>query len=191
MSKITHISGTPQWNSILSSNTYVVADFYADWCGPCKTIAPVFEQLAQQEAKPGRLAFVKVDVDAQQGVAGKYGVSAMPTFLVLKNGSVTETIRGANPAALRAAVTKAAADAAKGGARASAAFQSKGHVLGAGGSGGASSSTGDWAWNLTQRRGGLFDTVVRFLALYIITLFSFDAFASARESQFNVNKKNQ
>lgn len=84
MSKITHISGMPQWNSILSSNTYVVADFYADWCGPCKAIAPVFEQLAQQEAKLGRLSFVKVDVDAQQGVSGKYGVSAYvsPTFLL-------------------------------------------------------------------------------------------------------------
>ncbi|KAB2573104.1 Thioredoxin [Lasiodiplodia theobromae] len=193
MSKITHISGMPQWNSILSSNTYVVADFYADWCGPCKAIAPVFEQLAQQEAKPGRLSFVKVDVDAQQGVAGKYGVSAMPTFLVFKNGSVTETIRGANPAALRAAVTKAAADAAKGPGRASTAFQSKGHVLGNAGGASSSSSatTGDWAWNLTQRRGGLLDTVVRFVALYVITLFSFDAFAAARESPFNVNKKNQ
>lgn len=76
MSKITHISGQPQWSSILSSNTYVIADFYADWCGPCKVIAPVFEQLAQQEAKPGRIAFVKVDVDAQQGIARQYGVSA-------------------------------------------------------------------------------------------------------------------
>lgn len=114
----------------------------------------------------------------------------MPTFLVFKNGSVAETIRGANPAALRAAVTKAAADAAKGPARASTAFQSKGHVLGNAG-GASSSSSGDWAWNLTQRRGGLLDTMVRFVALYVITLFSFDAFAAARESPFNVNKKNQ
>lgn len=117
----------------------------------------------------------------------------MPTFLVFKNGSVTETIRGANPAALRAAVTKAAADAAKGPGRASTAFQSKGHVLGNAGGASSSSSgtTGDWAWNLTQRRGGVLDTVVRFVALYVITLFSFDAFAAARESPFNVNKKNQ
>ncbi|KAK7725709.1 hypothetical protein SLS57_003775 [Botryosphaeria dothidea] len=195
MSKITHISGQPQWNSILSANTYVIADFYADWCGPCKTIAPIFEQLATAEAKPGRLAFVKVDVDAQQGVARQYGVSAMPTFLVFKNGSVTETIRGANPAALRTAVTKAAADAAKDPGRSSAAFQSKGHVLGSGpvSAGGASRSggVGDWAWNNMQRRGSVVDTVVRFLGLYLTTLFSFDAYAAARESSFNVNAKSK
>ncbi|EOD49825.1 putative thioredoxin protein [Neofusicoccum parvum UCRNP2] len=188
MSKITHISGQPQWSSILSSNTYVIADFYADWCGPCKVIAPVFEQLAQQEAKPGRIAFVKVDVDAQQGIARQYGVSAMPTFLVFKNSAVTETIRGANPAALRAAVTKAAADAAKGPARQSTAFQSKGHVLGAPGQG--NKTTGDWAWSV-QRRGSWLDTVVRFVGLYITTLFSFDAYAAARASPFNVNKKDK
>ena len=117
----------------------------------------------------------------------------MPTFLVFKNGSVSETIRGANPAALRAAVTKAAADAARGPGRARAAFQSKGHVLGSDNGAGASSSSsgGDWAWNLMQRRGGVLDTAVRFLALYFTTLFSFDAFAAARESPFNVSKKDQ
>lgn len=49
---------------------------YADWCGPCKQISPVFEQLAGTESKPGRLTFCKVDVDSQKDVAGTYGISA-------------------------------------------------------------------------------------------------------------------
>lgn len=112
----------------------------------------------------------------------------MPTFLVLKSSTVTETIRGANPAALRAAVTKAAADAAKGSARQSTAFQSTGHVLGGPGHKGA--TTSDWGWSL-RRRGGWVDTAVRFFGLYLTTLFSFDAYAAARESPFNVNAKNR
>jgi thioredoxin 1 len=76
MSKINHISSQSHLDKTLSTNIYVIADFYADWCGPCKAIAPVFEQLANSETKPGRLAFVKIDVDSQQGIARKYGVSA-------------------------------------------------------------------------------------------------------------------
>jgi len=76
MSKITHISSSAQFNGILNTNVYVIVDFYADWCGPCKAIAPIFEQLATAESKPGKLNFVKVDVDAHQDIAKQYGVSA-------------------------------------------------------------------------------------------------------------------
>ncbi|KAF2136104.1 uncharacterized protein K452DRAFT_259622 [Aplosporella prunicola CBS 121167] len=186
MSKITHISASPQFKNILSSNTCVVADFYADWCGPCKAIAPIFEQLASAEAKPGRMAFVKVDVDAHQGIAQQYGVSAMPTFLIFKNGTVTETIRGANPAGLRAAVQKAAADAAKGPAKQSSAFESKGHVLG--GAGTQTSTTRDWGFAVS-RHGGFMDTLVRFFALYFTSLLAFDAYAAAEASPFNIKAR--
>ena len=64
------------FKSLLSSHTYLIADFYADWCGPCKAIAPLFEQLARSEGKPGRFAFVKVNVDNQQEIAKTYGVTA-------------------------------------------------------------------------------------------------------------------
>ena len=76
MSGITHVSSSAQFEKLLSSNTYVVTDFYADWCGPCKQIAPIFEQLAKTDGKPGRIAFAKVNVDDQQGITQQYGVSA-------------------------------------------------------------------------------------------------------------------
>jgi len=74
--KIIPITSASQFETLLSSSTYTIVDFYADWCGPCKAIAPVFQTLAEKETKPGKLQFVKVDVDAQQEVAKKYGVSA-------------------------------------------------------------------------------------------------------------------
>lgn len=73
---IAHVSSSSHFTKLLSSNTYVIADFYADWCGPCKVIAPQFEQLAKQHAAPGKLAFAKVNVDEQQEVAQQFGVSA-------------------------------------------------------------------------------------------------------------------
>lgn len=73
---ITPITSPSHFSTVLSSSTYVVVDFYADWCGPCKAIAPVFAHLATAEHKPGRIVFVKVDVDSQQSIAKQYGVSA-------------------------------------------------------------------------------------------------------------------
>ncbi|KAK8159442.1 thioredoxin [Phyllosticta citrichinensis] len=130
MSKITPITSAAQFNTILSSHAYTVVDFYADWCGPCKAIAPIYAALATAHASPGRLAFVKVDVDAQQGIARQYGVSAMPTFLILTPTTTVSTIRGADAAGLRAAVSRAATAAATAPARASTVFQTKGYVLG-------------------------------------------------------------
>ena len=76
MTKPTHISSYAEFEKTLSSNTCVIADFYADWCGPCKAIAPTFEALCAAESKPGKVAFVKVDVDRQQEIARQYSVSA-------------------------------------------------------------------------------------------------------------------
>jgi thioredoxin 1 len=76
MSKINQISSSSQFSKLLSSHTYVITDFYADWCGPCKAIAPIFEQLATSHSQAGKLAFAKVDVDSQQDIARQYGVSA-------------------------------------------------------------------------------------------------------------------
>jgi thioredoxin 1 len=73
---ITSITSQSQLDKLLSGNAYVVADFYADWCGPCKMIAPIFQQLAKEHHSPGRIQFVKIDVDGNRDVSGKYGVSA-------------------------------------------------------------------------------------------------------------------
>lgn len=69
-------TSTAHFEKLISSASYNIVDFYADWCGPCKTIAPVFHSLAEKEAQPGRVQFIKVNVDNLQDVAKKYGVSA-------------------------------------------------------------------------------------------------------------------
>jgi thioredoxin 1 len=107
------ITSLPQFEKILSDNAAVIVDFHASWCGPCHAIAPTYKKLAEEHSSPNNVAFVKVDVDAQPEIAAKYGISAMPTFLVIKGGNVVETVRGANPPALKKAVTSAAASARK------------------------------------------------------------------------------
>lgn len=94
--KVIPISSSAHFRKVTGSSSYTIVDFYATWCGPCKTISPIFEQLAAAESKPGRLTFCKVDVDDHQDISGQYGVSAMPTFLVLKGSTVKDTIQGAN-----------------------------------------------------------------------------------------------
>jgi hypothetical protein len=114
----------------------------------------------------------------------------MPTFLVLKSSSVVETIRGANPSALTAAVRKAANDSTGGGAR-STAFQSKGYTLGSAAQPGRPVNDNAFAGlqRLVTGNGGLSDIVVRFLGLYFTSLFAFDAYKAADESAFNVRAR--
>jgi thioredoxin 1 len=80
------ITDSKQLNSILKSNDYVITKFSADWCPPCRAIAPIFSQLADQHAADGILAFATVNVDNVRDVAARYGVSAMPTFIPFSNG---------------------------------------------------------------------------------------------------------
>ena len=84
----------------MASTTRVVVDFYADWCPPCRAIAPIFSELADKYSSAGRLAFVKVNVDHVNDVAGRYGVSAMPTFLWFEDGVPTGVaLEGIKPSA--------------------------------------------------------------------------------------------
>ncbi|KAF9729614.1 hypothetical protein PMIN02_004530 [Paraphaeosphaeria minitans] len=186
--KTISVSSSSHFEKLVSSGTYTIVDFYADWCGPCKTIAPVFHALAEKESKPGRIQFAKVNVDSQQEVAKKYGVSAMPTFLVLKGSSVVETIRGANPSALTAAVRKAVQDSTNGPAAHGVHFQSKGYTLGSttapsrtvGGGAGIAANL----QSMMGGNGGFGDSAVRFFALYFASLLSFDSYKAAEESPF-------
>lgn len=114
----------------------------------------------------------------------------MPTFLVIKSSSVVETIRGANPSALTAAVRKAANDSSGPGGS-STAFQSKGRTLGSASEPSRPVNESPLAGlqRLVVGNGGFSDIVVRFIALYVISLFAFDAFKAAEDSAFNVKAK--
>jgi thioredoxin 1 len=80
---------------VLKSDTPVLIDFWAEWCGPCKMIAPVVEELAKEYA--GKLKVGKLDVDSHQAVATQYGIRSIPTLLVFKGGKVVDQIVGAVP----------------------------------------------------------------------------------------------
>lgn len=81
------VTKAAELDALLKSTTNVVVDFYADWCPPCRAIAPVFSKLADENSAKGRLAFAKVNVDHVKDVAGRYSVSAMPTFVFFQNGA--------------------------------------------------------------------------------------------------------
>ncbi|VBB87329.1 Patrx3 thioredoxin encoded by the PaTrx3 gene [Podospora comata] len=109
--QVKHISSHQEFDNLLASNKYVIADFHADWCGPCKLINPHFSKMASTFSIPGFLAFAKVNVDHVQSVAQKYSVAAMPTFLFFKEGNQVAVngqamIQGANLPSLNLAVEK-------------------------------------------------------------------------------------
>ncbi|KAI2632768.1 thioredoxin-like protein [Xylaria nigripes] len=185
MSGTVAISSSGEWQRILSSSTIVVADFYADWCGPCKMIAPTFESLSTKYSKPGRITFCKVNVDNHQSISRAHGVSAMPTFLIFNRGSVIDTIRGANPPALTAAVEKAVKQAGAPGAS----FANPGRTLGGSGSGRtAASAPSGFLSRSSWTPFNLINALLTFFGLYFVSLLSFDPYTSAARSKFNLNK---
>ncbi len=80
---------------VLNSNVPVLVDFYADWCGPCKMMAPVIDELSKEYE--GRAKIGKLNVDQNGVTAQKYRVMSIPTLLLIKNGQVIDTIVGAVP----------------------------------------------------------------------------------------------
>ena len=81
------------FDSVISTDKPVLVDFWADWCMPCRMMAPVMDELAQAYA--GKAMFGKVNVDENSQIAGRYGIMSIPHFLIFKNGTLVEKIVGA------------------------------------------------------------------------------------------------
>lgn len=74
---------------------YTLLDFYADWCGPCKIMAPIFEEL--EKDYEGEITFKKVDVESEGDLAGQYGIMSIPTFVLIKDDKEVDRRTGAMP----------------------------------------------------------------------------------------------
>ncbi len=84
-------------DEVLGSETPVLVDFWAEWCGPCRMVAPTLDQIAGE--REGRVRIAKLNVDQHQALAVQYQVSSIPTFILFKGGQVADRLMGAMPKA--------------------------------------------------------------------------------------------
>src|SRR5512142_2891618 len=91
--KIIHITDDTFEQEVLQSQTPVLVDYWAEWCGPCKMIAPALDQIATEYS--GRLKVAKLNIDENQSTPPKYGIRGIPTLMLFKNGNVEATKVGA------------------------------------------------------------------------------------------------
>ncbi|CAK9886445.1 MAG: Thioredoxin 1 [Candidatus Erwinia impunctatus] len=91
--KIVHLSDDSFENDVLKSTSLTLVDFWAEWCGPCKMIAPILDEVAEEYAS--KLVVAKLNIDDNPATAPKYGIRGIPTLLLFKNGEVAATKVGA------------------------------------------------------------------------------------------------
>ncbi len=89
------VSGEEFQSEVLDSNTPVLVDFWAEWCGPCKMIAPIVDEIATEYE--GKLRVAKVDADENQEILMNYGIMSIPTLILFKGGDAVERITGFKP----------------------------------------------------------------------------------------------
>ena len=95
MAEISDITDDGFEAEVLQADTPVIIDFWAEWCAPCRQIAPIVKDLANQY--DGKVKIVKMNIDENPNTPGKYGVRAIPTVLAFKGGNVVDQITGARP----------------------------------------------------------------------------------------------
>ncbi len=93
MSLVKHVTEATFTTEVLNADAPVLVDYWADWCGPCKMIAPILDETAKDYA--GKLTIAKLNVDDNQALAARYGVRGIPTLMLFKNGAVVGTKVGA------------------------------------------------------------------------------------------------
>jgi thioredoxin 1 len=97
MANVAEVTDQNFQSEVLDSDQPIIIDFWAEWCAPCRQIAPIISELAEEYGD--RVKIVKMDIDAHPNTPGQYGVRAIPTILAFKNGQVVEQLQGARPKA--------------------------------------------------------------------------------------------
>ncbi len=100
---VVEISELNKFNDVLQKNKYVAVDFFATWCGPCKTLSPAFKEMSESE-KWKNIYFCKVDSDVGQEISDQYSVQSLPTIIFFANGQAQYKVIGNNQQAIKSAL---------------------------------------------------------------------------------------